>query len=325
MRRPLLFSLLVSLLLGGSASWARELTAVTYNLGLLRVLGSDYVPAVEERAARAPEALERFAREAPPDILLLQEVWRDRDVRAIESALALLGYSFVRPAARSIIGLTSGLLLAVKAPLHVSDWRFRRFRRSAGAEVLSSKGVLQATLETPEEGGLRLALVGTHTVALDTDNGIPTVSAQLRAFSAQAEDILRAADERSRHGELPLLILGDLNVGPSYADEAYRLIAAAEGITDVGDELHPGDPLVTWDPANPLVRYGEYPNEPPAAIDHILYRDGTTQGWRALEAGRVFDAPAPGLAVTFAGAAGALPTPLSDHYGLMTRLELTAR
>ncbi len=70
---------------------------LTYNLGLLKVLGSDYVPMVDARAAVAPRELARFLQETSPQIVVLEEVWNDRHATAIAGALAPLGYSSVRP------------------------------------------------------------------------------------------------------------------------------------------------------------------------------------------------------------------------------------
>jgi diaminopimelate decarboxylase len=47
---------------------------LTYNTGLLRVFGSDYVPIVKERAAAAARELARFASAQSPDLIVLEEV-----------------------------------------------------------------------------------------------------------------------------------------------------------------------------------------------------------------------------------------------------------
>jgi len=70
-------------------------------------------------------------------------------------------------------------------------------------------------------------------------------------------------------GTIPALLMGDFNVGPGYVDDAYRAIAS-DSVRETGATLQPQAPLITWDPQNPLVKYGNYPNEPPAKIDHVF-------------------------------------------------------
>ncbi len=321
MIRALMCALFLTLAFPGAAH-AGTLKVVTYNLGLLNVLGSDYVPMVEARARAAPGELARFATAESPDIILLEEVWQDRDARAIQDALAPLGYSFAHPNIHSILWLTSGLLLAVKPPLAIRDWSFAPFTKNTFIGNFACKGVLQATLESPEGGGTRFALIGTHTEPLDTDNGIPKDPAQVEAHTAQAAQILSAVKTRSGYGTLPVLLLGDFNVGPGYADEAYRRIADAPGMRECGALLFPSNPIVTWDPENPLVKYGRYPGEPPAKIDHVFLRDGASLRWKAVDARRIFDAPVEGLNIIPASGAAPVPVPLSDHYGFMTDIEV---
>jgi endonuclease/exonuclease/phosphatase family metal-dependent hydrolase len=301
---------------------AESLKAVTYNVGLLKVLGSNYVPQVDARAAAAPGVIARFASENSPDIILLEEIWRDAYAKDIEKALAPLGYSFVYPDVHTILGLTSGLLLAVKTPLRIVDWKFTPFTRATFTGSFARKGVLEATMETG--GGMRFAFLGTHTEPIDTNNGVPKNPAQVSVFASQAAQIRAALEARSGSGALPVMMLGDFNVGPGYADASYHAVADAPGLRDVAVVLSPSAPPVTWNPENPLVKYGEYPNEPPANIDHVFIRDGTTLQWKALSDGLVFDAVVDGLRVVPAKGAPPVPTPLSDHYGFEAELELGA-
>ncbi len=312
--------LFVSLVIAFSAG-AADLKVATYNVGLLKVFGSDYVPLVDRRAAAAPAELARYASASQPDVILLEEVWRDAYARDIERALAPLGYATVYPPVHTILGLSSGLLLAVKAPIRILDWSFAPFTRTTLVDSFARKGVLQATLETAD--GTRLAFVGTHTVALDTDNGIPKDKSQVDAHAAQAEQVLSAIRSRSAAGSLPVLVLGDFNVGPGYADQAYRRIADAPGIEDVAVAVSPSSPPITWDPGNPLVKYGSYPNEPPATIDHVFVRGGGSLAWKASAVRLVFQDPVQGIELVPSKGAAGIPSPLSDHYGLEAELELS--
>jgi endonuclease/exonuclease/phosphatase family metal-dependent hydrolase len=291
---------------------------LTYNLGLLRVLGSDLVPLVEARARLAPTVLADFARENAPAIILLEEVWNDRHADAIAKEAAPLGYAAVQPKIHSIVGLNSGLLLLVRTPLRVTDWKFTPFSKTTFSDSFARKGVLEATLQDAETG-LQFVLVGTHTVALDTVRGQPRDQAQEDAIKAQMEQILQTLRRRSEKGRIPALLLGDFNVGPGYADAIYRIIAEAEGLREAGASLPSGSPFITWDPANPLVKFGKYPDEPAAKIDHLFLVNGESGTWEPVHARRVFTSPLNGLSITSPGGAS-VPAPLSDHYGFFTEL-----
>jgi hypothetical protein len=296
-------------------------TVATYNLGLLRVFGSDLVPAVEARSSAAPRALAAFVTSIKPEAMLLEEVWEDTAADAITKELTPLGYAATRPAIHGILGLGSGLLLFVKAPLRVTDWTFTPFAHSTFTDSFVRKGVLEATVEDADTG-TRFALVGTHTVAVDTNNGQPTDRSQMEAIMSQVDQVLAAVSSRSGHGQLPALLLGDFNVGPGYADTAYKRITSLDGLRESGEVLFPGAPLVTWDPGNPLVKFGGYPNEPAAKIDQIFVRNGGGRHWVPTAALVDMRDPIQGLTFTPKGAVSPIPIPLSDHYAFVAEVEL---
>ncbi len=300
---------------------AAPITVLTYNLGLLRVFGSDYVPIVGERAAAAPAELARFARERTPDIVVLQEVWKNPQATAITKALVPLGYAVIRPRGLAVTGRAGGLLVAVKQPLGVTSWSFSVFRKSTFLDSMGRKGVLRA--EIADAGtGARFVLLATHTVALDTDQGTPIDQKQVAALASQLQRVLVVLEQASASGGLPALVVGDFNVGPGYGDASYRQIADAPGIGEAGDAAPGGTPLVTWDPGNPLVKSGRYPNEPAAKIDHVFFRDGGAWRWTASRVEVVFSDAVAGLSLAPSKGAAPVPTPLSDHYGLLATLEL---
>ena len=181
-------------------------------------------------------------------------------------------------------------------------------------------------LTAPLAGGARFVLLATHTVALDTDQGTPVDEKQVAAVKVQALRILSLLEQASPGGALPALVVGDFNVGPRYADASYRLVADAPGVVEAGAVAAPAEAFVTWDPANPLVRFGGYPNEPAAKIDHVFVRNGTAARWTVVKAAVVFTAPVDGLSFAPSRGAEPVPAPLSDHYGFLADLELeTAR
>jgi hypothetical protein len=62
--------------------------------------------------------------------------------------------------------------------------------------------------------------------------------------------------ERAQSGKIPAILLGDFNVGPGYADAIYQSVSGIDGLTEAGASLGLDSALITWDPANPLVKYG---------------------------------------------------------------------
>ncbi len=316
-RRAVVLLACLALCCAAQVASAQTYTILTYNIGLLRTFGSDLVPIVEARAAAAPAALARFAADNQPQLILLEEVWRDAYAKAIADALAPLGYSAAVPRVHSIIGLSSGLLLLVRAPLAVESWSFTPFSRTTFMDSFARKGVLQATIRDGTTGA-RFALVGTHTVAVDTVAGKPKDAGQVAAITAQAAQVRAALEARSEKAALPAVLLGDFNVGPGYVDEVYR--AFADGLVDAG--LSDGGPWITWDPENPLVQYGEYPNEPAAQIDHVFLRAGAAGSWTVRSVRAVFRDPVDDVRLVPKGGAGPIPAPLSDHYGLLAVVEL---
>ncbi len=324
MKRTLLLFLAAALgALAAQPLAAQSYRVLTYNLGLLRVLGSDNVPIEQARALVAPRELAKFAQATSPQIMLLEEVWSDKTAQAIEKELGSQGYTFVRPTKATLLGLYGGLLLAVKAPLTVVDWKFTPFSKSTFMDSMAKKGILEATLQDPANGDQQIALVGVHTVALDTVKGQAKDQAQTDAFAIQAKEILAAVDHRSDSGRLPTILLGDFNVGPGYADAQYRLIADSGKLVEVGASLYPDSPLVTWDPQNPLVKYGEYPSEPAAKIDHVFLQNGVARTWKAVSAKVVFNLPVDDLSLAPPKGGPPVSTPLSDHYGFLADVELS--
>ena len=202
---------------------------------------------------------------------MLQEIWKNAHAKAITEALAPLGYEVVRPKGCTLIGKEGGLLVAVRQPLRIVSWSFTPFRKSTFIDSLARKGVLAGG---PRESRCRRRPVR----RCSQPTRWPSTRTRERRWTksrsppsaTQALQILSLLEQRSQAGSLPALLVGDFNVGPGYADASYRLIADAPGIREAGAVAAPGEALVTWDPGNPLVHYGDYPNEPAAKIDHVF-------------------------------------------------------
>ncbi len=195
MRRSTWGVLLATVLSAAAAQpvFGQRYTILTYNTGLLRVAGVDLVPAVCARQRVVAREIAAFVGRESPDIVLLQEVWKNGTASAISRSLAALGYSSVRPHGCSPICLGSGLLLLVREPLRVVQWTFTPFAKRKGLDAFARKGVLSAVVEGPAAGE-RFAVLGTHTIAVDTVDGVPKDEAQFAAFLAQAAQLRSALD-----------------------------------------------------------------------------------------------------------------------------------
>ncbi len=299
-----------------------SLKFLSYNLGLLHAMGSDHVPEVKKRAKAAPAALAAMATELKADIILLQELWTGKLAAPIEKAMMALGYKAYRPRNTSIIGLNSGLILFVKAPYTVGTWSFKPFKKTTFIDSLAKKGILRARIENADGGAF--FFLGTHTVAVDTKAGIPDDAAQLAAMNAQMRELRDALIEEGNRTGLPVLLAGDFNAGPAYVEESYRIIADSPSVIDVAEILYPGAQPPTWDRANPLVAYGNYPNEPDANIDHVFLLDSKSAAWKVVAAQAVGKESQPGLFLKAKKGVEPVALPLSDHYGWFAELELVA-
>jgi hypothetical protein len=163
----------------------------------------------------------------------------------------------------------------------VESWNFKTFRKTTFIDGMAKKGILRVVLVAPD--GTRFALLGTHTIAVDTVDGVPKPGNQLKAMLAQMKEISEAADDLSEDGALPLLLLGDFNAGQGYVEDAYRILSDDPAFKDSFTAGGGTGLLATWDQENPLVKFGNYPNEPTARIDIAFLRDGGGKAWIVKE------------------------------------------
>ena len=267
-------------------AFSQRYTVLTYNTGLLRVLGKDMVPVVPARARIVARELAAFVAAATPDIILLEEAWKNSTASAIAKALTPLGYTSIRPRGCNPFCLGSGLLVLLREPLRVVDWDFAAFTKRPGLEVVSAKGVFTSVVEDPSAGGARFALVGTHMTALDTIDGEPKDKGQLDAFLSQAAQVVAALDSVSGGGTLPVILLGDFNVGPGYADAGYRAITGAAASPRRASSSFPAPRSSRGTLPIPLSAWGGIPwSQPPRSITSSFAPVRRARGRCAARAG----------------------------------------
>ena len=224
-----------------------------------------------------------------PDLVLLQEVWRQSDAEQLIGALAPEGYTPVEvPDGGRWPMRTSGLLGFVRV---ASGWRaervrFHEFRAEAGdwklwqGDGLGDKGALGFTLA---RDGLELAIWNTHLQAAYEPGGFAEVR---HAQLVELRDVAAAED-------LPTLLAGDLNTTPDEAAfgelAGFReLSAATREACGCGTSVHE-PPSLEW-------------------LDYLFAK--TPDGWRLDADVSLIRSLAP-------------DSPYSDHHGLDAIVRVT--
>lgn len=170
-------------------------------------------PLAPNRRARLPR-IDRLLRDGDYDIVGLQEVWN--------GARRLFGRDLHLPDE----GGDSGL--ALMSEHHTVDVRQHRFRSARGVDALKGKGFLDARVELPVVGPVRVIV--THMQAGHTEKAAQVRSDQVAQLLEHLEGIARA--------EVPVLLMGDLNLYDDLERDVLtaRKIAQAD-LVDVASEL----------------------------------------------------------------------------------------
>lgn len=206
------------------------------------VHGAPGAPRRSERMA----LIARVALARRPDLVLLQEVWRQRDAELLIRALGPHGYRAVEvPAARRWPLRTSGLLSFVRdaAGFRAERTRFHEFRAEAGdwklwqGDGLGDKGALGFTLA---RDALSLTVWNTHLQAAYRPGGYAEVRRR------QLAELRTAVEEAGA----PALVAGDLNTTPD--EPAFAELAGLDELTrtlrercDCGTSVD-GEPGARW-------------------------------------------------------------------------------
>lgn len=279
-----------------------KLRIVTLNAGLLSVFGGriTFAPYVEERLTELPGQL----RQLNPDIVALQEVYREPHRKHIISQLRdVLPYSLYSRRKRHL-GLENGLMLLAKVPISGALHLFQA--APLDERFLDSKGFLVADLEM---GGRKLTVINLHTTAGGLYLHPESVQAnQLR--TRQIQQVLDCAAEISG----TLAIMGDLNAGPGISEENFRQFFAAD-YASIHDLLHPKDNDFTWDPQNPLNSTGPHKKCPPQRIDHVLVRNADLHSGRLHPLTSIIGCREEVVTVASGG-----KVTVSDHFALQVEL-----
>lgn len=281
-----------------------DLTLLTFNVGLLNLIGKRVAPApyVDERmAALAPALLDCGA-----DVLALQEIYDERHRRLLLEALAPV-YPHICALGRTRnFGLGNGLMTLSKQPHEAALLIYQHASLDERLFCEKAAHLLRMTL-----GKTTVTLTNTHLTAggafWHPEHASMDRIRDLQIY--QLVDALRSADTDV------MLILGDLNTGPGVSQSNYARLLEL-GFIDLHAWMKPDSNEVTWEPRNPLNRNGPHRTSPPQRIDHVFVRavDLRSGLVEPLGAEIVYREP---LVQTRSG-----EVTLSDHYGVRARLRL---
>lgn len=189
----------------GPGSEPTRLRLVSWN-----VHGAPGAPRRDERMA----TMARVVTARRPDVVLLQEVWRQRDAETFIEALVPAGYASVEvPGGSHWPMRTSGLLGFVRS---AAGWRadaprFHEFRAEAGdwklwqGDGFGDKGALGFTLA---QAGFEIALWNTHLQAAYLPGGYAEIRRQ---------QLIELREAIVADGDRAVLVAGDLNTTPDEA------------------------------------------------------------------------------------------------------------
>jgi endonuclease/exonuclease/phosphatase family metal-dependent hydrolase len=236
-----------------------------------------------------------------PDIIAFQEVWSDA---TWDYLVEQLDYPFVayRPSRGRLRGrLGNGLLVLSRYPL--ARERVRRFSAFTHVqEFFASKGALFVDVLTAQGP---VTLINTHLGSGLSPRVTQRRVTQLRELCGW----IRTVPE-----EHPVILAGDLNLSPD--SEPYRVLndwvrAHYDGASgDTFLQANPDAPGYTYYRSRSRPRHGAGPWLPAHRIDYIFVlssRESTVQ-LRMLASDVVLNVPG---------------APLSDHCGVLTRIEIT--
>ncbi len=224
-----------------------EIRLVSYNVYMVPLTA----PARAERLERLPEKIG----ELKPDVVMLQEVWAERDSASLEESLRARGLSHVYRAATAnpIAYDSSGMLIASRFPIKNSKRHSfslgRRPHTPYHLDWIGRKGALDVQLETPL--GL-VRFVNTHFQASYHTGSYESVRI------AQSLEMASWLEDES----LPLILGGDFNARPHSV--SCRVLRQQAGV-----RLPEG----RW------------------RVDQVLLRDGEKLAVKSLEMKRLLHVP----------------------------------
>ena len=237
------------------------------------------------------------------DVLFLQEVFHNDIQKKLYRTLNN-SYPYITGISKGGMKLRLGneLLTISKYPLN--QGKLIRFKHASPEENLfTSKGFFHTSMIIPDMA--HIELINFHMTA----GGVHAhpEDDRMDAIRMQQIDQILEYSGQFKH----VILAGDLNAGPHTSTTNYQRILNA-GFVDL--TIESGRDAVTWDNKNPLVANGEEFHLPSQSIDHIFINRTLSGELNLIESKIVLN----NKCIRTNG----VMIPLSDHYGVMTTLEI---
>jgi endonuclease/exonuclease/phosphatase family metal-dependent hydrolase len=275
------------------------LSILTFNAALLDVRlfkRSVYCPvdSVAERLERLAPALLSLR----PDIIILQEIFHPDLQSSLHANLAGV-YPHIMGGSGSGSRFRLGNELITISRFPLTDGKLIRFQHASPEErIFTSKGFHHCTALIPELG--RVDLVNFHATAGGV-HAHPEHDRMETIRRRQVEQILAYVQRLDK-----VILAGDLNAGPHTSYRNYWQVLQAGYIDSFAAA---GGDGYTWDPANPLVANGREQHLPAQKIDHVFINASLSRLLMPVESWIVLNDR---------------NQPLSDHYGVLCKFEISA-
>jgi endonuclease/exonuclease/phosphatase family metal-dependent hydrolase len=288
-------------------SSARPLRLLTFNLGLFGVDRFGH-PMLRGQVTRRLQAAAGSLRWLDVDIIALQEIFAARHKAFLREQLSpVYRFSHVPAGGASLLG--SGLMLFSRVPLvpapsvPLGNWTNR---------FVANRVIQVAAIEHQMLGPLRILNV--HLAA--EESVWMSADALHRSRLKKIVQVIKLATS----GAQPAILLGDFNTSPMVASVLYAKLVGAGLVDTFVTGRAPGELRddVTWDPMNPLNKFGRFQHSPAQRIDHVFLAPPLAQRSRVRSWKRCFEDPIVELD-------SGLRVPLSDHYGVVVELEIQTR
>jgi endonuclease/exonuclease/phosphatase family metal-dependent hydrolase len=236
------------------------------------------------------------------DLVLMQEVFTP-GVRS--TMLYHTGEGFFDRYQRVYTRLNSGLFNLSK--FEIVKTAFMPWTTCGGAQCFAKKGIFYLQIKMPN--GELVDVFNTHLQAYTWYDNVRRLQLlQTKAYIESKND-----------GSRPIILAGDFNIDFHTAE--YGVFAEIfPNYVDTFEKMNPGVKGYTWDPyVNQWAAEDFLDEGDPERLDYIFVRDGQDYRWEIKSSQITFDKELP----WYGSGKNAKYIFASDHFGILTELELT--
>ena len=307
-----------------SSDQKQEISVLNFNTFLLNGTGTNNY--TDERIMVLPNQLAALS----ADVVILQEVWQQDHRDFLTTEMEKQGYPYAifyegdRDASANWGSYGNGLLILSKfepagAPRFQAWTNWTRI-----LERKSTKGIMSIDLKLPN--GKVFTVANAHTSTKQFKDGSYKDSHIEKRLVQINQIVDLLAGVRSQNGGAPIVLGIDLNSHPykwdpqqnefsSEYSKEYRTLVDALNLSDSFHEINGDNVSYTYDKnSNSWIAKGFFTDEPSAILDYILTSKDQVE---------IVDSQ---MVLTeehvFSNALGEAKGPLSDHYGILSTLQL---